>query len=229
MKRKVAEMGETTHDARAARLASEYTQFTHKTLLNYARILACVCEEVFQMCVEGKISLTSLIEFVSWDRKTQIYMAGEYVEKKLSPGLLRIIKQQKREHDMSWAEAIGRATGAIPMDKPRRPEDRKNLDQILTEIADKGARWRALVDMAIEMVGDEEAAAGVHMVLFEKVALLRELIGNQYDMVNGRFNRYMGSIKKRLRSEVASQGDPKELIGEAETVDSGSQEKGSTS
>jgi hypothetical protein len=204
MKRCLAGFAETTHDARAKRLAPDFPQFSERTLVDYSRIITNICEEVFQMCVDGKISLTAITEFVAWDRKTQIFMAGEYIEKQLTPSVLRIIKQLKREHDMGWAEAIGRATGAIPMDKPRR-EERRNLDQILTEIADKGARWRALVDMAVEMIGEEEAAAGVHMAIFERVALLRELIGNQYDMVNGRFNRYMTAIKKRVRSEAAQE------------------------
>jgi hypothetical protein len=220
MKKFLSGVSETTHEARAKKLFEAFPQFKERTLIDYSRLITNICDELFQMAVEGRISLTALTEFTAWDKKTQLYMAGEYVEKSLTPSLLKIIKQQKREHDMSWAEAIGRATGAIPMDKPRR-EDRKSLDQILTEIADKGARWRALVDLAIEMVGEEEAAAGVHMALFEKVALLRELIGNQYDMVNGRFNRYMGSIKRRLKGELAAQ----EAATERVAMDPGSDGK----
>jgi hypothetical protein len=199
---RMREIPETNHYARAKKLAPEFPLLSERTLIDYSRLMVNVCDEVFQMHLDGKLSLTALSEFGVWDNKTQIYMANEYIEKKLTPSVLRIVKQLKREHDISFAEAIGRATGEIPMDKPRK-EERRNLDQILTEIADKGARWRALVDMAIEMVGDQEAAAGVHMALFEKVSVLRELIGNQYDMVNGRFNRYMAAIKKRLTRDAA--------------------------
>lgn len=197
LRARMKEIPETNHYARAKKLAPEFPMFSERTLVDYSRLIINVCDEVFQMHLDGKISQTALSEFGVWEKKTQIYMATEYVDKKLTPSLLRIIKQLKREHDMGFEEAIGRATGAIPMDKPRK-EDKRTLDQILAEIADKGARWRAMVDVAVEMIGDEEAAGGVHMTLFEKVAVLRELIGNQYDMVNGRFNRYMGVIKKRL-------------------------------
>lgn len=218
LKKRMAEFPkDTAHATRGAALATEFPMFSERTLVDYSRLTNGICDEVFQMHLDGKISLTSLSEFVVWDDKVQKFMANEYVEKKLTPSLLRIIKQLKREHDMGWDEAIGRATGTIPMDKPRK-ETRKNLDQILTDIADKGARWRALVDMAIEMVGDEEAAAGVHMALFEKVSILRELIGNQYDMVNGRFNRYMGLIKKRLVKNLAQ--DP-EVIRDMSGEDTG--------
>lgn len=198
LRKRMREIPESTHYARAKKLAPEFPTFSLYTLEHYSTMMVNVCDEVFQMHLDGKLSLGALEEFGVWDEKTQKYMAHEYVEKKLTPNLLRIVKQQKREHDISFEEAIGRATGAIAMDKPRR-EERKDLEQILTEIADKGARWRAMVEMAIAMVGEEEAAAGVHMALFEKVSILRELIGNQYDMVNVRFNRYMNIIKKRLR------------------------------
>lgn len=204
LRKRFQEIPESNHYARAKKLVSEFPQFSEHTLVDYSRTLVNVCDEVFQMHLDGKMSLTSLAEFGVWDRKTQIYMAKEYVDHKLTSHVLRLVKKLKKEHDIGFEEAIGRATGEIPMDKPRK-EQRRDLDQILTEIADKGARWRALVDMAIEMVGQEEAAAGVHMALFEKVSILRELVGNQYDMVNGRFNRYMNAIKKRLRSGLPGQ------------------------
>jgi hypothetical protein len=210
LRSKILSLGTIAHYEKARQLGAEYPLFSSRTLIDYSRLLSGLCDEVFQMHLDGKVSLTALSQFCGWDVKTQKYMAVEYVDKKLTPSLLRIIRQLKREHDMGWEEAIGRATGTIPMDRPRRPEERKNLDQILTEIADKGARWRAMVSMAIEMVGEEEAAAGIHQALFEKVAVLRELIGNQYDMVNGRFNRYMSLIKARLRK--AMEGPPEEII-----------------
>lgn len=202
LRKRMKEIPEANHHERAKKLAPEFTLFSERTLVDYSRLLTEICDEVFQIHLDGKISLTALKEFVIWEKKTQIYMANEYVEKKLQRSDIQVVKQLMREHSMSFSEAIGRATGAIPMDKPRR-EERRNLDQILAEIADKGARWRALVEVAVEMIGDEEAAAGVHMALFEKVSVLRELVGNQYDMVNGRFNRYMGIIKKRVIRDMA--------------------------
>lgn len=210
LKKRFRDLPEMTHEARARAVAADFPQFAERTLKDYSCTLTSVCDEVFEMVLQGHISLTAISEFTIWEKKTQVYMAKEYVEKKLTPSLLRMVKKLKSEHDVSFEEAIGRATGSIPMDRPRK-EQRKDLDQILTEIADGGARWRAKVDMAIEMVGDEEAAAGVHLALFEKVCLLRELVGNQYDMVNGRFNRYVNSIKKRLRQV---QGEPEGPVPE---------------
>jgi len=201
-----------THAVRATTLAPEFTQFTPATLEDYSRICTQICQEVFDLVVEGKISITALAEFAGsgWDDKTQKYIAKEFIENGLTVGMLRTIKQLKREHgSMGYAEAISRAKGEIPINQPRK-ENKKNLDQVLTQIADQGARWRAMVTMALEMVRDEEAAAGVHETIFEKVFILRQLVGEQYDFINSRVQRYMNLIRKKVK-EVNQQTVPDQL------------------
>lgn len=204
-----------SHWDRGAALASEFTQFTTNTLEDYSRISIQVCQEVFDRAVAGEISITALAEFAgAWDWETQKYIAKEYVDQKLSLKHLRLIKQLKREHGtMGYSEAIARAKGEIPIDQPRK-EQKTSLDQLLTQIADQGARWRAKVTMALEMVRDEEAASGIHETIFEKVFILRQLVGEQYDFINSRVQRYMNVIRKKVKehNQQAAGLDQSEMV-----------------
>lgn len=189
-----------TYAARAQAVAADFPQFTTNTLEDYARMCTQICQEVFDRVIAGEMSITALAEFTGgWDEETQKYIAEEFVKQDLRVSMLRTIKQLRREHgSMGYAEAIARAKGEIPLDQPRK-EQKKTLDQILTQIADQGARWRALVTMALEMVRDEEAAAGIHETIFEKVFILRQLVGEQYDFINSRVQRYMNVIRKKVK------------------------------
>lgn len=211
---------EMTHAVRATIVAPAFTQFTTKTLEDYSRICTQVCQEVFDYVVEGKISITALAEFAGgWEEKTQKYIAKEYIEQGLTPTVLRTIKQLQREHrNMGYSEAISRAKGEIPIDQPRK-EQKKSIDQVLTQIADLGVRWRALVEMASEMVRDEEASSGVHESIIEKAFILRQLVGEQYDAINARVNRWMNSARKKVK-EVTQQSNPLEP-GQVEIVPPG--------
>lgn len=193
---------EISHWDRGVALAPEFPQFTVNTMEDYSRICIQVCQEVFDRVVAGEISITALSYFAgNWDAETQAYIAKEYVTQGLSLKHLRQIKQLKREHGtMGFAEAIARAKGTIPIDQPRK-EQKTSLEQLLTKIADQGARWRAQVTMALEMVRDEEAAGGVHEAIFEKVFILRQLVGEQYDFVNSRVQRYMNVIRKKVKEQ----------------------------
>jgi hypothetical protein len=209
---------EMTHSVRAATLVPEFSQFTHNTLEDYSRICTQVCHEVFDMVVAGTISITALAEFSGgWDDNTQKYIAKEFVEQGLTIVMLRTIKQLMREHkNMGYAEAISRAKGEIPINQPRQ---KKSIDQVLTQIADLGARWRALVEMASEMVRDEEISSGVHEAIIEKAFILRQLVGEQYDAINARVNRWMNSGRKKVK-EVIQQGNALPL-GQVEIVSPG--------
>lgn len=189
-----------SHADRGIALALEFTQFTATTLEDYSRISLQVCQEVFDRAVAGEISITALAEFAGgWDETTQKYIAKEYVAQKLMLKHLRLIKQLKREHGtMGFAEAIARAKGEIPQDQPRK-EQKRSIDHLLAQIADHGARWRALVEMASEMIGAEEASSGLQEALFQKAFILRQLVGEQYDSINSRVNRFISSIKKKVK------------------------------
>jgi hypothetical protein len=190
-----------TYEGMSLEIAKDYPQFKTKTLEDYASLCHQVCEEVFQFMEEGKISITVLLEFkCGWDEATQKYLAKEIVEKGLSLSMLRELKRLKREHgNMGYAEAIALVRGEIPVQQRR--ENKKSLDQILTQLADQGNRWRASVTMALELIRQEEAAAGIHEAIFEKVFVLRQLVGEQYDFVNSKVQRYINLIRKRLKAE----------------------------
>jgi hypothetical protein len=195
-----------THEARSKSLAPEYPQFSLRTMETYSRICGQVCQEVIDRVVAGEISITAVEEFTGgWDEKTQKYMAKEFVDQKMTRGMLKMVKRLKKEHSsMGYAEAIARASGEIPKEQPRK-EQKKSLDQILSQIADYGARWRALVDMALEMIRDEESASGpIHDAIFQKAFILRQLIGEQYDSINSRVNRYLTPFRKKIK-EVTQQ------------------------
>lgn len=202
MRRKFLELPkDMTHAVRATIVAPAFTQFTPATLEDYSRICVQICQEVFDLVVEGKMSITALAEFAGsgWDDKTQKYIAKEFIDNGLTVGMLRTLKQLKREHgSMGYAEAISRAKGEIPINQPRK-EQKKSLDQVLTQIADLGARWRALVEMASEMAGDEEASAGVHEAIIEKCWILRQLVKEQFDAINARVNRFMNTVRKKVK------------------------------
>lgn len=199
-----------SYEAMSLEVAKDYPQFKPKTLEDYASLCHQVCEEVFLLMEQGKISITVLLEFkCGWDEATQKYIAKEIVDNGLSLGMIRELKRLKREHGtMGYTEAIARVKGEIPPEQPRK-ENKKSLDQLLTQLADQGNRWRASVTMALELIRQEEAAAGVHEAIFEKVFILRQLVGEQYDYVNNKVNRYINVIRKRIKAAAeGTEGAP---------------------
>jgi hypothetical protein len=203
-----------TYEAMSLEISKDYPQFKTKTLEDYASLCTQVCEEVFHLMEEGKISITVLLEFkCGWDEATQKYLATEIVEKGLSLSMLRELKRLKREHgNMGYAEAIALVRGEMPAQQRR--ENKKSLDQILTQLADQGNRWRASVTMALELIRQEEAAAGIHEAIFEKVFVLRQLVGEQYDFVNSKVQRYINLIRKRLKTEAEGKAPEQKTLEE---------------
>jgi hypothetical protein len=194
------ELEDMSHDARAALLAKEFPKVQLGTLADYSRIALGCTEKVWRQYLNGKISPSVLQEICAWERGDQDFIVEEIIEKKIGSKALRKIKRNRKE-GWSIAESIAEALGEIPKGQPRNKSGGpKKLDDLLSEIGDKGARWRAMVTQAMELVGNEEAAAGVHEALFRQVFVLREVIGNQYDFVNSRLNRYMNLIRKRLET-----------------------------
>lgn len=193
---------EMSHDDRAARVQPEFPQFTVPTLQDYSRICLNSEESVFQSCIDGKISVVVLSEIISLDKKTQRFLLTEILDKKLTPTRLREIKRMRKEHGMSWDEAIGRATGKIDVTQPRKGSEKRDLNQLLDRISSQGARWRAMVSEALELIGDEEAAAGIHEEIFTKAFLLRHVVGEQYNFINKRLQRYMTLLRKRAMAQM---------------------------
>lgn len=211
MKEKCRQMPGVTHRERAKQLVVDYPQFSTSTLCRYSAIAVLVKDDVFQLYLDGKLSLGVIDEFRVIDPKTQTYLAEECVKKKITPTQLSIIKKLVKEGD-AWEVAIGRALGEIK--DSEKKEQRKSLDQILTQLADMGNRWQAMVSMSLELVGKEEAEAGVHHAIFQKVYILRQVVGNQYDFINSKCQRYMNLIKKRMKDGASAQEGMMDETGE---------------
>lgn len=194
------ELPDMSHEERGRIMVKEWPTLAAATLETYSRICLGTSDKVFQIFLDGKVTFAVIEELCGWKTKDQDFIIESYLEQKWNPEILRRIRRYRKENDWGYDECIGKATGKIDVMQPRRGESRKSLDGLLSEIADKGARWRAMVHQVIEMIDVEEANAGVHEALFIKVCLLREIIGNQYDFVNTRFNRYINIIRKRLQN-----------------------------
>jgi hypothetical protein len=196
---------EWSHEARAAALMDKFPGVSKHTLESHCRMSLQCTEKVWNLYLEGKAKLGMMREICSWEPGDQDFIIDECIAKNFGPKIIRKIRRNRNEHGWGYPECIAKATGEVPANEPRRESGhRKGLDGLLTDIADKGARWRAMVTQAIELVGKEEAEAGIHESIFTKVFLLRELIGNQYDFVNSRVQRYMSMIRKRMQAGTAA-------------------------
>lgn len=196
---------DTSHIRRAEAIHAEFPQFKLQSLADYSSTILSLTDAVFELCAAGKLSITQVIQMARFEGGDQEFLANEVVSRKLGPADISNIKRYVNE-GRSFTEAIGLATGEIKPDFHKEKGGRKSLDALLDDITKTGARWRAMVAMAMEMVGEEEAKAGVHMALFEKAYLLRHVIGEQYDFVNSRLNRYVNVIRKRLKGESNGNG-----------------------
>ncbi len=192
---------ELSHDQRAEAMAKNYPEFSVRMLSEYSRISLQCTEKVLKLYVDGKASLGILSELCSWKKEDQDFIVDDLLAKKLTPVHLQRIKRWRNEEGWGFDECIAKATGKMPVYEPqKRDGPRKSLDGLLTEIADKGARWRAMVTQALEMVQQEEAQAGVHEAIFSKVFVLRQVLKDQLDYVNNRVDRYMRLIRNRLKN-----------------------------
>src|SRR4029077_5091478 len=200
LRRRFRELPEMSHEERGRIVTKEWPTLTTNTLETYSRVCLGVTDKVFDLFLSGNLTFAVLEELCGWKSKDQDFIIDSYLEQKWTPEILRRIRRYRKENDWGYDECIGKATGKIDVMQPRSGSPRKSLDSLLSEIADKGTRWRAMVQQVMEMIDTEEAQAGVHEALFIKVCLLREIIGNQYDFVNSRFNRYINAIRKRLHS-----------------------------
>lgn len=201
IRRACLDRAELSHDQRAEVLVKDYPDFSARTLAEYSRITLGCTEKILGLYGEGKASLGILSELCSWKKEDQDFIIEDLIDKKLTPIHLQRIKRWRNEQGWGFDECIAKATGKMPVYEPRKNDaPRKSLDGLLTEIADKGARWRAMVTQALEMVQMEEAQAGVHEAIFSKVFVLRQVLKDQLDYVNNRVDRYMRQIRNRLKN-----------------------------
>lgn len=211
LKRRFLELPDMTHEKRARIIARDWTGLSEATLKSYSRACLQTSNKVFDLFLKGTVTWAVVEELCGWQKEDQDFIIDEYLQRKLTPEILRKIRRYRKENAWSYDECIGHATGKIDKNQPHEAASSRSIDKLLSEIADKGARWRAMVQQVIAMIGKEEASAGIHEALFVKVCLLRELIGTQYDYVNSRFNRYINIIRKNVQSGEMSSLSEKEI------------------
>lgn len=209
---------------RAKKIAPQFTQFKYATVLDYTAACMSATEAAFQNYVEGKISLGIFLELSRWEKKDQDFLLAEVLEKKMTPTQLRDVKRLRKEEGEGFAVAIGKATGVVPEKDPAKDMPRRSIDSILDDIAKSGAKLRGSISMAIDLIGKEEGSAGIHQGLLEKTYLLRHFIGENYDFMQKRLNRYMHVLRKKA-GEAAEEkisreeGDPDVIEAEATVIE----------
>lgn len=187
-----------SHEARAKALAPDYPDFSLRTLEDYSRVVKNSSEKTWAAFVDAKISLQMIQELGGVEsRELQDYLLGEVLANpKLTRSRVGAVKKMVAE-GMSVPEALARATGELPPERPPTPKH-KNFDTILDDIARTGAKFRSLVALAGDLLKEAEVEAGVHPALFEEVYRLRHYVGEQYDFLNQKLNRHLVILKKRV-------------------------------
>lgn len=199
---------EMSNDARAEAVMKDYPGVSRSTLEKYCGICLQCTEKVWNLYIEGKVNIGILFQIYALEKGDQNFFIDEIVEKKLKPSVVRKARRFRKENHWGWPECIAKASGKVPANEPRKATGhQKSFDSLLDEIAAKGARWRAMVVQAVEMAEQLEMKSGFHEALFAKVYVLRELISNQYDLVNSRLQRYMNIIKKNYQKKDEEKGE----------------------
>lgn len=188
---------------RAREMRSMFPTLAPITLEERVKVAVNLTEKVFAHLIEGRISFGVARNLSREEVGMQEFLAEECVAGRLEHHGLIKVKQYLRE-GQSVTEALARVRGEIPPHEDRRLSPKKSLETVLDDIAKTGARWRSLVSMAMEAVRESELALGVHLDLFEKVFLLRHLIGEQYEFVDQKVRRYLTMMKKRTNGGAGS-------------------------
>jgi hypothetical protein len=82
------------------------------------------------------------------------------------------------------------------------------------------------MSMALDLISEEEAKAGIHNMLFQRAYMLRHTIKENMDFATSRVNRYINFIRKKYKAaaEMSSDG-PGFMEGEMDGDTAGSGEK----
>lgn len=197
----------------ALELAKTYPDFAPRTIETLLVICRRATDTTFQLYVEGKISqvvIESLVRGV--DRAEQEFLLEEITRRKMTVGQLDRAKAIRRKMKASWAEALGKATGEIPMiAKPGGSKDApKTLDQLIKEITETGRQFRLKVSMAIDLLPETSIEAGrVKRSVFMKAYEIRHDVGEVYEFLDKRVKKILDEmeIHARTEAELASRRD----------------------
>jgi len=187
-------------------LHGEFPELSTATIKDYCRVVGKIPQKVFDLYLEGRISFTELAEFgqSSITRKGDlVYIALEYVAKRMNLTHLRRIKGFLRAYNnMGVDEAIRRATGKLSGKPGVVKKINKSFDGLLDEAIKYMTLSRARVAQLLDLLPVSTLNKGkVHGELFNKVYLLRHILGEQYEFVDKKVKTYLDELVGYVSSE----------------------------
>lgn len=190
-------------DSLVRQFKEAFPSFTERSLWDMFRYMRGISEPAFQLWCEGKIPYSFLTEACSLPHGVQKLLAEEAAARGLQTKHFQRFRHHHKE-GMGFAEALARATGEGHKIDQRREHKARSFESILDDVAKLGAKWRALISMAMEASTTLEHSNGVTLDIFEKVYMLRHLIGEQYEFVDQKVKRFLTAIKRRAANGGSS-------------------------
>lgn len=192
----------------AAAVQSEFPDFALTTIEDYCRVVGKISDKVFNLYKDGHISFTELTEFgqTTLSEGDIEFIAMEYVAQGMNMPMLRKIKSTLRAYKdkMSVREAIDRATGKIS--SFAKPEAVRKINRDFDSLLDEAVKYmtlsRSKVSQLIDLLPVSTLNKGkVHSELFNKVYLLRHILGEQLEFVDKKVKTYLDELVRFVATE----------------------------
>lgn len=192
----------------AAIIHPEFPEFVLTTIEDYSRVTGNVSDKVFDLYRNGHISFTELTEFgqTTLSEGDIEFIALEYVAQEMNLPMIRKIKNLLRTYKdkMSVREAIDRATGKIS--SFAKPEAVKKINRDFDSLLDEAVKYmtlsRSKVSQLIDLLPVSTLDKGkVHSELFNKVYLLRHILGEQLEFVDKKVKTYLDELVRFVATE----------------------------
>jgi len=222
----IAEFPDDKAPAVALKIRPLFPNIAIYTLERYVLSARRATHTTFSLYMEGKLSAGAFEMLTRWENGDQDFMVKEYLERKMGVEDLKRVRRIMSDQACGYDEAISKALGEMPVHQPREHKPR-SFDTVLDEINKLSAKWRGLMSMALDLVGEEEAKAGIHNLLFQRAYLLRHTIKENYDFANSKVNRYFNFIKKKYKAAAEmSSAEPEFMEGAADGNRAGTGQEG---
>lgn len=222
-------MGDLQLKMKAATLGRRYMErlgLKERGFFTYVGVVARVTDKAFSALVERKVALDALIPFPSLEPGVQDFLIDEHLagNVKLSKDTVSRIVSYLGE-GMAVSVAIQKAKGER-VEVPK--EVRRDFDKVILELARDGSKWRAKASMLYDALAELDGIAPVTLELFEKVYLLRHLVGEQYEFLNQKVKRFMDVLRRKAQARVvrAELTEGREEIEDAESARTATPEGG---
>jgi len=186
-------------------LHGEFPELSKVTVKDYCRVVGKIPQKIFDFYTGGRISFSELNGFghTTIPKGDLVYIAEQYVAKRMNLGHLRRIKGYLRAYNnMGVDEAIRRATGKLSAKPEVMKRINKSFDTLLDEAIKHMTLARARVAQLLDLLPVSTLNKGkVHGELFNKVYLLRHILGEQYEFVDKKVKTYLDELVGYVSSE----------------------------